>query len=752
MSQRQRGFVGVVLVMFLALLVAHAATRADQAELGFESDPLVANGWVVPTPGWTAELTDEQPSAGTHCAKLGKKPESASTFGNLMRTIDAAPYRGKRVALSSKIRVVGDGRSQMWIRIDRANDVMGGFDNMSNRPVFGNGEWTTAMSEVDVAADALAVNVGFMVFGAATAFVDEVALEVKGDAAPVQAASPLRALTARGLENVRAAVQLLNYVRFFHPSDQAVGVASWGHVAIDVIEQAEPAVDAADLARRLSTAFAPLAPTLEMWAGDSAAAPALPNALSSATNVRSWRHVGAGTIAAPSRGNAYSSAVTERTLSAAVTPTDWAASFLVKRLDGGVSFRLPIQVYGDEKGTIPHGSTPPALMKDAARPVLESSNRSTRLAAIAMAWGVFQHFYPYFEPDGDLTPADWDSALTAALETAATDADATAMLATLQTLVATLHDGHGNVSGGAAPRKAMLPVLLEWAGDELVVVGVHASADKSANVGDVVLAIDGRTTAECFRDAATRISGATDGWIRSRSTMEIATGAADNDPAVLSLRGQDGVERNATLRRIPLQQIAGGSARRPETGSELAPGIVYFDLNAAELPALTAVMPRLETAKGIVFDMRGYPGGAAYSLIQHLIDAPATSARWRKPVVTMPDREGWTWDESGRWSMPHSRRGCGHRSSSSLTGVRFLTLNPSWASSSTTNWERSSARRPPAPTGTSTRSRCPAGFRSHGRACACSSTPVAAIMAWVSRPTVRSSRPQKASPKDTTRC
>ena len=78
------------------------------------------------------------------------------------------------------------------------------------------------------------------------------------------------------VKNVRAAAMLFSYVRFFHPSAQAIGVASWDHVAIDMIEKAEPATDAADLAARLKEAIGGIAPTIEaaapVWPADSAAA------------------------------------------------------------------------------------------------------------------------------------------------------------------------------------------------------------------------------------------------------------------------------------------------------------------------------------------------------------------------------------------------------------------------------------------------------------------------------------------------
>ncbi len=95
---------------------------------------------------------------------------------------------------------------------------------------------------------------------------------------------------------------------------------------------------------------------------------------------------------------------------------------------------------------------------------------------------------------------------------------------------------------------------------------------------------------------------------------------------------------------------------KPENGADLVPGIVYFDLDGAEATALTELMPVLTGARGIVFDLRGYPNSAAFELVLHLIDGPATSAQWKIPIVTLPDHEGWDWATSGWQLEPTSPR------------------------------------------------------------------------------------------------
>jgi C-terminal processing protease CtpA/Prc len=123
------------------------------------------------------------------------------------------------------------------------------------------------------------------------------------------------------------------------------------------------------------------------------------------------------------------------------------------------------------------------------------------------------------------------------------------------------------------------------------------------------------------------------------------------DPTELELRKPDGRTFTVNVARVEERTPNTATTHRPENGAELAPGIVYFDLNRAENEALEAAMPTLTAARAIIFDLRGYPGSAGYKLMEHLIDEPATSARWRVPIVRRPDREDVQMFDTGRWQL-----------------------------------------------------------------------------------------------------
>jgi hypothetical protein len=618
----------------------------ESFEAGAVGQPVLE--WHVSTPGYTATVTAEDAAEGQQSLKFAWVEDQTDPFGNLMRRLPAGPFAGRHIVLSAKVRAEssGNGVAQMWLRVDRPDGQVGAFDNMANRPVR-PGPWVDAIIEADVDEDAEFLNIGFMSVSRATVWIDSLRLVDAGPRAPQQPASPPKPISARGLENLCAAAHLVAYVRFFDASDAAVGVKAWDHFTMDLMDRVEDASDPSELAQRLTDAFRPIAPTLDVWSGSLDQAPA-PRPDNGATQGwKYWEHTGAGAIRSNEPLSAYSSRVREERRDAASGGAARADAEVIRALPGGVCCRLALRMPFDAEGTVPHATTPSEWRSTEGRQRLSALDRSTRLAGVALAWGIFQHFYPYF----DVVQSDWDAALPAALSKAAEDSSETAYLATLRELVAKLHDGHGYVHKLELMPGSMLPLAVEWAGQDLVVVGRSATVAEDVRIGDVVVSIDGRPIEACYADVARSISAATEGWRRYRSQGALMSEFVTADPAVITFRHPDGTEFTASVDRGAEAAWSFLLAIRPDNGADIGGGIVYFDLNGAPEDELQRVATRLDGARGIVFDLRGYPKDAAMLVLQRLIREPATSARWNVPIVTHPDGEGWSWDERGRWNL-----------------------------------------------------------------------------------------------------
>src|SRR6186713_2846324 len=150
-------------------------------------------GWFVPKTlvdaGFEIGPTDQGAFAGQRAARIDSRSVKAAGngFGNLIQSIDATPWRGKRVRYRAAVSVPEGGseggRAQMWLRVDRTSTAgtprMGFFDNMGDRPIT-SAAWASYDIVGDVAEDAQSIVLGVMTLGPCVVLVDGASLEFVG--------------------------------------------------------------------------------------------------------------------------------------------------------------------------------------------------------------------------------------------------------------------------------------------------------------------------------------------------------------------------------------------------------------------------------------------------------------------------------------------------------------------------------------------------------------------------------------------
>lgn len=448
---------------------------------------------------------------------------------------------------------------------------------------------------------------------------------------------PPRQLTERGLQNLEAFTRLLGYIRFFHPSDQAAS-ADWNQVAIAGVQEVEKAVNPADLASTLESFFGPLAPTLRVYPDGER--PGVPEELRPPAGVASpqvayWLHTGVGLPETTS--GSYTSV---RSGAAGAPPAETGLPRpeqpLEVSLGGGVSALLPLTLYRDSQGATIPAVNLPHPQPDKPRGFKPSGNdRATRLAAVALAWPVFQHFYPYF----DVVSVDWPAELRQALTTAAKDRTERAFLDTLRRLMAALDDGHAGVSHRSVVRTHQLPLTWDIVEDQWVITWADPKLARGLGRGDIILAFNGKPAGQVFAAEAALAAGSTPQNIRFQALRALALGAR-NEAIRLKVQRAQGGTANVTVRRsVP---IVDGSQilkePRPEKIAELSRGIFYVDVGLISDEDLNNALPMLTQAQGIVFDLRGYPYFLSTGLLSHLSAGEIRTPTVQIPLVTLPDR------------------------------------------------------------------------------------------------------------------
>src|SRR6188508_2882047 len=268
------------------------------------------------------------------------------------------------------------------------------------------------------------------------------------------------------------------------------------------------------------------------------------------------------------------------------------------------------------------------------------SEVDVRLADVVVAWNVLRHFYPYWTE----TAVDWDSRLQPQLALAATAVDRTAHRDALRQLIADARDGHGNVVDSAATnRRALLPLQLSVIEGRVVVTG--SMVPEQVPVGSIVKALGGKPAADRL-DEGMRLNSGTPQWRQTRALRDMV-GCTRDVGITVSLQLPAEPAREVV---VPCNATQLAPEPRPNAVAEAGPGIWYVDLTRVSVAQLTPTLPSLALARGIVFDMRGYPTDAGMFILRHLIETPESDRWMHVPRIVGPFGQVESWQSVG-WNL-----------------------------------------------------------------------------------------------------
>ena len=536
----------------------------------------------------------------------------------LLRSIDATPYRGRKIRLRGALRIEpagGDGPGSA-LAAGRSRGGQGRVLRQHGRPAGpaarlgrGRDRGRGRPGRQDGSSMACWSSDAARPGSTTSAWKSRAA-------APAAPKEPPRPLAGRGLENLVAFTRLLGYVRHFHPSDEAAE-ADWDALAVAGVRAVEPATSAEDLASdsRGSSAAGADRPGLpdrqraaapgRIAATDAGRKPSSPGSTTASAAARSrpgCRFIAArggdGTLAEGRRpeGRPDPSAPVPRRAGR-------------RRLLPGAPVRStrtrPVRCRTPRRRSHRAGSADPA-----GRPVPRETTARPGWPPWPWRWNVLRHFYPYF----DVVKTDWPAALRG--PRLGGDRSRRAGV-----------PGDAAADGRRAPRRprGRLPLRRRGRPGRLPAAGVGL----------------GRRTARRHRRRGARRAG------RAEARHQARRGRRDDRrPArrpgtgrrrAPDLRGHAtvaaaprpaGARRRSIRARSSCSSSKAGAGRRARSGSsesrwtsgrrappaedQGAPvrGSSMWTSTGSTTPTSRKALPDLERARGIVFDFRGYPGRA----------------------------------------------------------------------------------------------------------------------------------------------
>jgi C-terminal processing protease CtpA/Prc len=274
-----------------------------------------------------------------------------------------------------------------------------------------------------------------------------------------------------------------------------------------------------------------------------------------------------------------------------------------------------------------------------------------RLLAAFKIWAVGQYFFPY----RDLMNERWDQVLTRSLQQVESARDSLEYGLALASMATHLHDSHVRLTSpairahfgvGRAPVYIRMiegqPVIAHFMDDSALAGG--------ARVGDIVVAVDGEDARARMHRLERYISASTPQALQRYAALRL-TGGPVGTTVTLRLRGAGGTERTVTMTRSEAFDLTGRSGPMFRV---LRGNIGYADLGRLPASQVDSMFERLKDTRAIIFDMRGYPFGTAWSIAPRLTrkDMPA-AARFSRPNATTPDTTERT-EYSFTQTLPHT--------------------------------------------------------------------------------------------------
>ncbi len=258
------------------------------------------------------------------------------------------------------------------------------------------------------------------------------------------------------------------------------------------------------------------------------------------------------------------------------------------------------------------GATPVAHWRpdetyaDAAFP-----DRSLRVLAAYRLWNVIDLFYPYLHLIGD-----WDAVLPRAITELSGAGSKEEYQMAVARVAARISDSHTTViADHDVFLRGVPPLEAEIVEGQPVVTDPGVEGKKAGAVaGDIIEAIDGVSFADAVAHVRPRVTALTPDALAARllsATLEAPEGSSVR----LRLRGADGSSREVSIVR---RKSSDADADGKPPYRLLEPELGYVDLRALQVAQVDAMFEALKRTRAIIFDMRGYPKGTAWSIAPRL--------------------------------------------------------------------------------------------------------------------------------------
>ena len=264
-----------------------------------------------------------------------------------------------------------------------------------------------------------------------------------------------------------------------------------------------------------------------------------------------------------------------------------------------------------------------------------------RLFALYNYWNAIHYFFAYKE----LLKEPWDDKLMKHLPLFIAATDGVKYALALRALASDIQDSHGFMynTNSQTPIREVYgywpPVVLEFINNKLFIVDVGQDSlqDMSAiKRWDEIVSIDGVPVLKAMESWRTYHASSNEGTFRRDVTNTIINGALNSSVRFKIMR--NGTTKEMLLKRTGRDQTIGRNAVdfNDDYGvlKKLDGNIGYVNMGALQQAQVDSMFNTFMNTKAIIFDIRNYPRGTAWSIAPRLAAAEKKAVKFEYPFVT----------------------------------------------------------------------------------------------------------------------
>lgn len=262
-----------------------------------------------------------------------------------------------------------------------------------------------------------------------------------------------------------------------------------------------------------------------------------------------------------------------------------------------------------------------------------------RTLAAVRIWAIHNYFYPYKK----LMNEDWNRVLSEFLPKFEAAKDAVEYDLAIAEMLTHVHDAHSSAWNDILEKnlygEAPAAVEVRFIGNVPVVTRFRdPAAREKAGValGDIILSIDGKDVGERIGFLSRHLSASTPQALRAVIAADLLSGPNASEIDV-KVRRVDGSVHSVKIPRKTEYRTP--KPPPPDVIVRVLPGnIGYVNLAYLTVATVDEMFDKLRATRAIIFDMRGYPRGTAWSIAPRLTEAfrPVVALE-AKRVTLAPD-------------------------------------------------------------------------------------------------------------------